>query len=649
MGRGKNKQQEEEVDEEYEVECVLKARVEKVGRAKKACWKYNVRWKGYGPDDDTWEPVASFAGSEHFLTQFWERTDTAGRDISDLGKFQVGEIFFPVGPPRMKRKRKSEPERILASSSAASPAKTDPGGAPPSKRNRRSANVEKVPTSVANETTVVSPRRPPVHSSRRSRRVPSPDVPPSEESDYDISSLFNERLSPPNAPITQQPAHASEVTTVGQPSPVDRKTQPVVAAAHPSPAHRVRAANPRVKMVDDPNLTAMEHAISVKARVAARNPLSPPIVPMSTSSSPSKSKSSPRKTAKPGPGRSSQGQKKNRSSLLTFDKGVLKTVKGHFSPESSTRNANTGAPMACDEDPAVDLTQDEENEEPGHKEPPTAHELLQLAGYDEHAANDLPDYEDELPLADAPAKPVASLIVALGGPHEEKPVEAQNAPSFNHDVFTASTNASVKRLLPESATSSALPLGPSTIFGPLGVGSESISSPSLEFPQALLPSPNIHIYFDNSAHSPIQLSMLTTQHLPSDTSLEALIGKLSSTTCQPVPGKFYKEPYASSLLDTLRVTGRSARVSLDARADTTAKAHFERFVSRLEAGELFGETVNLNFLVFVSSASTSLARRLDIPAHAFDGPTSEVLVSLVEIEDISAYIDATEHADTTRW
>jgi hypothetical protein len=45
--------------------------------------------------------VDSFEGSEHIIDQFWERTDTGGRDIADLSLFKTGEEFFVVGPPGM--------------------------------------------------------------------------------------------------------------------------------------------------------------------------------------------------------------------------------------------------------------------------------------------------------------------------------------------------------------------------------------------------------------------------------------------------------------------------------------------------------------------------------------------------------------------
>jgi hypothetical protein len=52
------------------------------------------------------------------------------------------------------------------------------------------------------------------------------------------------------------------------------------------------------------------------------------------------------------------------------------------------------------------------------------------------------------------------------------------------------------------------------------------------------------------------------------------------------PGKFYREEVASTLLNTLRSGGSSARVEVGESMDENHKQHFERFRGRLDAGEL---------------------------------------------------------------
>ena len=86
------------------------------------------------------------------------------------------------------------------------------------------------------------------------------------------------------------------------------------------PSHRARAANPLIKMVDeDPSFgPGVGSAISTKARLLAQNGMG--VSGEGSSAGPA---------SKPGPGRSSQGlQAKNRSSLLVFEKGSLKSLKG---------------------------------------------------------------------------------------------------------------------------------------------------------------------------------------------------------------------------------------------------------------------------------------------------------------------------------
>lgn len=52
------------------------------------------------------------------------------------------------------------------------------------------------------------------------------------------------------------------------------------------------------------------------------------------------------------------------------------------------------------------------------------------------------------------------------------------------------------------------------------------------------------------------------------------------------PGKFYREEIAKTLVNTLRSGGSSARVEVEDDGNENQKQHFERFRSRLEAGEM---------------------------------------------------------------
>jgi hypothetical protein len=174
------------------------------------------------------------------------------------------------------------------------------------------------------------------------------------------------------------------------------------------PSHRARAANPLIKMADDLDLDhRMNSAIPTKARLLAQSGAGV------SNGEGSLAAAVPRTPAsKRGPGRSSQGlQAKNRSSLLVFEKGSLKSVKGKFKPsEASAGNAssshNENAHMdqeygnsIGDDTMEVDdvLTLD-----PSPEKVPTGQELLQMAGLSVGDAETLPDFEDDAPVVSTP-------------------------------------------------------------------------------------------------------------------------------------------------------------------------------------------------------------------------------------------------------
>ncbi|KAI6118862.1 hypothetical protein EDD16DRAFT_1775631 [Pisolithus croceorrhizus] len=93
---------------EYEVESVTRARVHDK-RGKKLIWRYYVKWKGYGWDECTWEPIEHFTdGAEKIIDNFWECVNVGGRDIQDATAFKKGEEILVSGPPKksgLKRKQ----------------------------------------------------------------------------------------------------------------------------------------------------------------------------------------------------------------------------------------------------------------------------------------------------------------------------------------------------------------------------------------------------------------------------------------------------------------------------------------------------------------------------------------------------------------
>ena len=160
------------------------------------------------------------------------------------------------------------------------------------------------------------------------------------------------------------------------------------------PTLRDRLIEPRVKMIDDPKLSNIEGAILAKANAVARLNADPSSSKLTVLTS--DSQKSDRRHSKPGPGRSSMGMKvKNVSSLLTFSKGSLKTVKGKYVKEASRAHTD----LTIRDDPPDIMEVDDAISENSLPAPPTAEDLLRLAGFNNEIAADLPDYEDN-PLLD---------------------------------------------------------------------------------------------------------------------------------------------------------------------------------------------------------------------------------------------------------
>src|SRR6201999_2701125 len=64
---------------EYEVDSILDS---KIDRRVKGGIRYLVRWKGYGPGDDTWEPMANLNNSQDAIADFHRLHPEAPKRIS---------------------------------------------------------------------------------------------------------------------------------------------------------------------------------------------------------------------------------------------------------------------------------------------------------------------------------------------------------------------------------------------------------------------------------------------------------------------------------------------------------------------------------------------------------------------------------------
>ncbi|RPD66132.1 hypothetical protein L226DRAFT_609031 [Lentinus tigrinus ALCF2SS1-7] len=668
---------------EYEVESILRAKVEGNNRGKKS-WSYWVKWKGYGIEENTWEPPKSFkGGSEHFIDHFWGRIDTNGRDYNNLRDFDIGEEFFPSGPPRQKKVKKNKDERRRPStpsvieitdsenevreveeemeepqpkkgkrrrsSVGAAAGPTEPKrkrGRPPGIRpeemetavrslgNRRSVtNLRGEPSrtseTAATETAVSSSSR---RASPRKRGRSSKSAPQPSPSDDELLLSSQPRRKDRTARGKEDGASAEDMMNVDEPdapspfgeatlleaqSVPDEVPEPPAAGPPESslPAHRVRAANPRVKVTDDPNLTETNGtAIAVKAKFMKR----------SANGGANGDSTARVSSSKAGPGRSSSGLVVG-GSRLTVQKGKLTTVKPR-----KPRAANVEVPNS------VDLDQDMPNVQeldlmdpvPAPLPPPTAEELLQAARALCDDAADLPDFED-----DAEGETDAEVSQVLRDSQDDH-VELESAAAAPAPVLEARP-VTFASLVTAAWTQS-------TIFGPLALGFTSVPSQNENQDQDPSSESHRHTLFlnlDPAVSLPVSLKDV---HAP-QTFMDGLNGMARNPT-----GKFYKDKYAIALVDTLQAQGSYARVTLSDTANEEQKKHFERFISRLQAGEMFIQMNRAETLVMCASENQVLGNKLEVPAQLL-GLGGTVVVAHVSVENHCEYADAAVHADDTRW
>ncbi|PPR01479.1 hypothetical protein CVT26_015102 [Gymnopilus dilepis] len=600
-------------NEEYEVEFIREARVESTSRSKKAnlVWKFLVRWKDYSPADDTWEPIESFSGSEHIVEAFWKRVDTGDRDVRDLSQFKVGETFRPVGPPKRPKKQASKSALAVKPSSTGGPSSHKPNSQRSNKRRRSSPEIIELSDSSpkrgrANEprrsSTLLEAQKVPAKVSTtadkasplKKRRTRSPSVEIIPDSDEEVELALQQPSSHADSSVQKSPRRNGR----GSPSRSRQTADSTGDEQSKSkvPMHQMRKDNPLVKMVDyDPG--SMAGAIPTKAYAVDR-------------SNGESLSSKPATRKKPGPGRSSANLMK--SSLLTAEKGTLKTVKGKYSKsENAQAESSHVEPM--------EVSQGDEQRGPPQP-PPSAEELLELAGLDSQAAESLPDFDEAEDIQKPTSPPPAQGSVSK----EEQKTRTSS------DIISSLKMFGDGTLSEPSVTPFAK--STSTIFGPLTIGSNRESSPDQSSP-----SSRLALNLDASLSIPVFLASSS----PPD-----CFKTVNST--KGTPGKFYGPDGALALLGTVRAVGNSALVIIDNQATEEEKHHFELFCSRLEKGDLFVAMAGLSILVFCSTSNATLSQRLNAPQDLLNKP-NKILVSRVDVENYSGYADATANADERRW
>ncbi|OSC97102.1 hypothetical protein PYCCODRAFT_1419963 [Trametes coccinea BRFM310] len=764
-----------EDEAEYVVEYIVRAKVAGSKRGKKH-WLYYVKWKDYSFEDNTWEPVESFAGgSEHFVESFWDRVDTNGRNYHDLSQFSLDEELFPSGPPRRKKAKKAKEEARIPSppveisdsenevrsiindeeeaeeevttsrrkrrrSSAANQANDNPSppkrkrerppgtrpeelkqqeevvndnksppkrkkGRPPGKRRdeldqeeaakllTRKKSVPELPRTNRGRQAVVAessttPARRLSLPRRRGRPPPNPQPSTSSPDEIDILPDTNEkppssrakksmpevlletshggRALPPSGSSREAQDHAAmdidefedEPPMFGDPVLLSPQPAPEEPASEKAtlvvmPHHRSRAANPRVQLLDDPNLADANGAISVKARFMRRANAT------SGDSDVERPVSGPSRVAKgkAGPGRSSSGLVVGGSRLVA-QKGKLTTIKANAAAMSIKASDGTPSPErngsgvfgdtfrnAAELDEVPGLGQFESGSPDVHA--PSGKELLKEAGLDVAVAEGLPDFEEDAegeddleyihnPQREQRAADVARQHEAALQPEEPVPMSEETGDSPE----APSISLVAKPLTFASRVTSAF--SQSTIFGPLTLGTSPQRKQLQDNTVDSSSAPKQHVFnlnLDAAVSIPVTLQDV---HGPA-----SFVENLDSTARNPT-GKFYKDQFAFALLNSLRPQGSYARISLSEGAAEDEKKHLARFAERLRSGELFIQMNRFEPLVVCDSENSALAQKLAVPA-ALLGRHDSVVVVHVSIEDHSAYAEAALHADNSRW
>ncbi|KDQ60989.1 hypothetical protein JAAARDRAFT_204766 [Jaapia argillacea MUCL 33604] len=476
---------------------------------------------------------------------------------------------------------------------------------------------------------------------------------------FQLAAPTQSGSSPNPAPISSTSrSHSSQRSSTPQkpPSTFGFQPQPTISPVRPVvPSHRAREANPRVKPIDDSTPGQHASAINAKARILAGP--NGPVAGTSGSGGPR--------------GRIQAGARK--SSLLTFQKGVLKTTPGSFGKAGGS--ASAGGSVAVDQSTglgggtsadAEDLFGDEglgdELDDGDHisglngaasselAPPPTAEELLKMAGLNSEDAGALADFEEEeAPSGDVAVMEAGSSPAAAAG---SSAAEIANVPPAEGSSTTSAIQKPSQSLLD---TMSSL-FNKSSVFSTVSVTTTAASEPSgsvltglhsvlrrstIFGPLSSIPSP---AKFFLGFTPEIQVPVIFKEVVSDPSSALDPLDKLT-TGQRGTPGKVYP---GSTLIHVLGSTGAFARVEVEADADESQYHYFDQFLKHLKSDGVFIQMAGSRVIAFFASENKLVTEQLAIP-QGLRGLPETVVAAHVFVKDYTAYLDVSEKPMEVQW
>ncbi|TFK54836.1 hypothetical protein OE88DRAFT_1805256 [Heliocybe sulcata] len=683
----------------YEVGTVIQAKVVRKTK-RKVDWEYYVAWKGYGPEENTWEPPESFnGGSEHFLAQFWERVNLGGRDINDAKSFKEGETLFPVGPPRGRKKesprKPDSPTKTDKQTSASPPkkrvvldseddfepasdeepeitgSKRKRGRAPPPLERRQSTRPKR-PRVLVDASLSVSPRQ--VSASPRERvtrrstggltksTTPYVELPvtprtPRKASVSPVKSTPRARQRRQRSPSEVPPSVSADEVELPSATPLEEHTDmdadgitdpdapsdgnATVVEEPPATASPIAESSAQASLSESPLPAHRERAANPLVRFAedptVGQDLNGGISTKARLSGKLTLRDPPATTKKPVNGRSREVVGAVKSSA----KGVP-ARKGSLLTAAKgklqTLKGRYFSPPASDNVPAP---QDELSEPSIGRASVGPDDVLDFSLDAEEGSGDTP----------APITPptgeelleAAGLVMeeAVALPdYEDVDMPAEQPVTLpNGDTVLAQ---SAPRPPPAKSWLSAT-WGQTTIFGPLGFSTNTSFTVATNGASSDDSTPDrpFLLSLNPEVAIPITLKDIYVGSSLEQHSLDAVIAKCQS---KGPPGKLYKDPPISSVLST---GGSSARVVLDSTANDKQKEAFSKFYDLLDGQTLFLAMAADAMLAFFSSESRALAEKLGVH-DSLVGLGNTILASHVSIQDYTAFVELALEAENIK-